>query len=280
MVDAGIEAQFIDRIGAFFRSSGDTNHAHALDLAKLTNQRANGAGRCTHHKGLAFFRATMVQQTHISRDPRHPQDADTGLDRSHIRIDLAHHLAVADCVCAPAKLAVHDVSHSKSRVLRFDHFAYATAFHATANLDCCGVGFALVHASTHVRVQRLPQDLDQDAAIGAGGNGFLFQSEVRQLRRAFRARRKYNFFHHLGHGFLLTFRRTLRLKFTLSQPGTSLLTCGQSDLRSSCVWELPVDRSFPDTFWHRLIASHRNTWEEKHAQRADDAPAIAGLVDN
>jgi hypothetical protein len=75
LIDAKVEAQFVDDVTARIRSTGNADHAAARDHRELPRHRAQGAvGRCRYN-GFAGHRLADVEHAHVGGEARHAQCA-------------------------------------------------------------------------------------------------------------------------------------------------------------------------------------------------------------
>src|SRR6202007_2885495 len=114
MVEAFIEPESGARVFALLAPPRDAHHVAAADLADLTDDGADGAGRCTYHQRLAGPRLTNVEKTDVSGEPRHSQHSE-GVGRSlHGRIDFHQVAPVRDTVVLPAHVRDNQLAGMKS----------------------------------------------------------------------------------------------------------------------------------------------------------------------
>lgn len=59
VVEAGIEAEHLHGVAAFFRTAGDADHSAALELADLSDGGADRPGGGGHHQGLPAWGLPM-----------------------------------------------------------------------------------------------------------------------------------------------------------------------------------------------------------------------------
>ena len=75
VVDAGVEAEFVDDVAAFFGAAGNADDAAALELGDLADHRADRAGGSGDHDGFAGLRLANVEQAHVGGEAGHAEDA-------------------------------------------------------------------------------------------------------------------------------------------------------------------------------------------------------------
>ena len=61
----------------------------------------------------------------------------------------------------PTGLRQHDVAHGVTRLVGRDHLAHAFARHHPADTRWLRIGFAVVHAAAHVRIERQVEHAQQ-----------------------------------------------------------------------------------------------------------------------
>ena len=79
----------LDEVVALLRAAGDADHAAALDLRDLPDDRAHRAGRAGDDHRLARLRLADVEQAEVRRHARHAERAEVHRQRREARVDLA-----------------------------------------------------------------------------------------------------------------------------------------------------------------------------------------------
>ena len=73
VIQAGIEAEFLNGPVALCLAAGNADGTAALDLRNLTDHRTDRARGGGHHHGLAGLGLADVEQTHVRREARHAE---------------------------------------------------------------------------------------------------------------------------------------------------------------------------------------------------------------
>ena len=113
MVDASVEAEFLDHEAALVRPARDPDRAASLDLGDLPDDRADRTRRRRDRDGFTGPRLADFREAHIGRHARHAEHAERRRDRCRRRIELAQARAVGNRVVLPAAMAQHNVADGK-----------------------------------------------------------------------------------------------------------------------------------------------------------------------
>ena len=184
VIDRSVETEFIFYEGAFLRPAGDTDRSRARNLRELAYERPHGAARRRDHHGLARLGLADHAHTAISREPGHPEHAETRADRRQRRVNLAQPRTFGERVRAPSGMREDEVAFRIARMLRRDHFRNRLTNHDIANLERLRIGFPVIHPPAHVWVEREILDLEQNLLRSRRRNRGFLKAEVGQLRFA------------------------------------------------------------------------------------------------
>ena len=107
VVDAIVEAQFVDHVAALVGAPGNADDAAALELGDLPDDRADGAaGGADHHRFTGLGLAD-VEQAHIRGEAGHAEHAERERGLRHGRVELVEPRSVGERVALPAALPEH-----------------------------------------------------------------------------------------------------------------------------------------------------------------------------
>ena len=152
-VEAGVEAEHVDRVPHLVGATRDADDTRALLPGDLAHHRADRAGRGGDDHGLAVARLADVEQAHVCGEAGHAQAA----ERVRRLVEIAKGLqvaAVAEGVVLPAGVGEHELPLAEIGVARRGHAAHRAADHRCPDLDGGRVaGADLVHQVAHVRVE-------------------------------------------------------------------------------------------------------------------------------
>ena len=153
MIQAGVVAQFVARIGAFLRPARDADHPRASELRQLSDDRAHRARRRRNHHCLARLGRDDLIQSVPRGHARHAERPEPGLEGNGVAFDLAKIAAVAETIQLPAAHPDNPVADLEPGVCRGDDFAHRAANHHLADLLRLGIGPPVVHAAAHVGIK-------------------------------------------------------------------------------------------------------------------------------
>src|ERR1051325_545765 len=165
VVDAGVEAEFVDHKGALADAAGDADSPPALDLGQLTNDRAHGAGCARDYDRVPRLHGADVEQPEVGGHARHAEAAEVALQRHAAGLDLLQLPALHDGVFLHTGDSGDLVAGAKGRVVRFQHLPRAAGAHHLAQFDRRDVASARVHPAAHGRVERQVRYLHQHFAL-------------------------------------------------------------------------------------------------------------------
>jgi hypothetical protein len=75
MVNASVEAKFLDCISAFILASSYAHHMTSFEFCDLSDDGSNRASGCCDHYRFPSYRLTNLQQSHIGCEPWHSEYA-------------------------------------------------------------------------------------------------------------------------------------------------------------------------------------------------------------
>src|SRR5512146_15906 len=177
VVDAGVEAELVHHVVALLLAAGDAHRAAAADLCQLPDHAADRAGGGRHHHGLARLGRADLLHAAVRGQARHAEHAQVVRERYAPGVDLDELLALHAAVELPAG-GEYLVALLERRVLRLRHFARGLPNHDFADLHRRRIGLDVVHAESHVRVERQPEVLHQHLAVLGPRRLGLHQLEV------------------------------------------------------------------------------------------------------
>ena len=181
-VDRRVEAQSLHQVPDLVRAAGDADDARAGPPCQLADHRADRAGRCADHDGLAGPGPADVQQAHLRGEARHARRA----QRQRGPADVAQRhqvLAVRQGVVLPAAVRQDQFTGAQVRMARLDHAADGAADQHFAQPDRRRVaGADLLHQVAHVRVERQGQRAQQHLSRAGGRHGHGLEAEVLRHR--------------------------------------------------------------------------------------------------
>ena len=96
----------------------------------------------------------MRFETGIGGETRHAEHAESRSEWGYGRVKLPQGFAGRGRMRAPAGRRQHDIADGITGLVGRDHLAHAFAAHHLAEADRLCVGFAVVHAAAHVRIER------------------------------------------------------------------------------------------------------------------------------
>src|SRR5215472_1212243 len=102
VVDAGVEAEFLDHVVTFLFAPSYAESSGALHSGQLPHDATDCARGRSDDDGFAGLRLANVEQSHPGCDTRHADDAEIGRDRHQLGIDLAEVPAVGNRILLPA----------------------------------------------------------------------------------------------------------------------------------------------------------------------------------
>ena len=133
------------------------------------------------------MRLADIQKAEIGGHARHAEHAVGGGHRRKLWVDFAEALVWRHHVFLPTEPALNDFSYLVIGALRGDDFTDAAGLHHAPNRHWRGIAGAVIHAATHVRVQRLI-DLAHQDLTGAGlRHRHFLQPEILEAHHALRA---------------------------------------------------------------------------------------------
>ena len=185
VVDRGVHPGLVAEPGAFLVRAGGADHAAALQLGDLADDRADRArGRRDEHR-LALLRPADVEQADIGRLARHAEHADIGLERRDVRIDGPERLAVGRMVVAPAPAsAEHMRARGKASALRLLDAPDEIAVQRLADLERRRIALPVADAPADIGIDRHPERADQHFALAGDRHGRGLQGEILGRRQA------------------------------------------------------------------------------------------------
>src|SRR6185437_6217916 len=164
--------------------------------------------------GLARLGLADVEEPEVRRHARHAERAEVAFQRRELRVHLANALSVRDGVLLDAEVARDLFALLECGVLRGRDAAGPARAHHLVDRDRADIGLALVHPSTHRRVERDVRDLHEELAILQLGHRLVDEFPVAVLRHSGGARGEARLAVHRGHGLALFTRaastRTIR----------------------------------------------------------------------
>jgi hypothetical protein len=131
----------------------------------LADDRADRSGSGRYEHRTVRFELGNFVQPYPSCHACHAQHTQVRLQRSDIRIDDLHALAIGLPELPPTRLAEHELALVKACVPRLNNFAHASTLERLINLKCRHVVVASLHSASHVRIHRHPVILHQELAI-------------------------------------------------------------------------------------------------------------------
>ncbi len=117
VIDAGIKAQFLHHVLAFFRTAGQPHGPRAFDLGNLAHGHAHRTRRAGNHDCVTGFQRSNFQQTKVSGQPGHSERAQKNRQRRQPGINLVYAFAIGQRIFLHAKHSYHVIADSKARVL-------------------------------------------------------------------------------------------------------------------------------------------------------------------
>ena len=134
VIDARIEAEFVNDVAALGRAARDADHPGAAQLRQLTGDRPHAARRGRDHHGLSRTRVQVVD-AQVGADADVPEHAEERRSRRRQRRGQRgqrglEQPVVGDAELLPAEESGHHVSLAEVGAPGGDHFADAdTAYH-------------------------------------------------------------------------------------------------------------------------------------------------------
>ena len=131
VVDDGVEAEAVGEDRALLRAARDADHAGAVELRKLSRDRADGAGGSGDDDRLALLRLADFPHPDPGREPGHPEHAEVEAGRDALDLgDLLERRRVGgDEVLGPADQPLGQLPLLVLGALRLDHAAEPQAPH-------------------------------------------------------------------------------------------------------------------------------------------------------
>ena len=153
VIDAGVKAERLNRETAFLGTAGDADHARALELGDLADERTDRPGRGRHDHRLPGLRLPDVQKSYVGGESGHAQHAECIGELGDGRVDLDGMRRVDYPVVLPADRGEHQIAHLESfRVRGLDH-ADRLPGHRCTDRDRFRVRGGVAHAPAHVGIQ-------------------------------------------------------------------------------------------------------------------------------
>jgi hypothetical protein len=179
--------ELLGQILALLRAAGDPDNAKVLDLADLSDNRADGARGRGHDERLAGFRLADFEESEIRRPTRHAESANPPLERRLARVDLERPRAVDNRVALHAEDTYDRIALTEVRMSRRDHVARGVGAHHVTQADWRGIGLRFAHPPAHGRIERHELRVDLDLAVSQRRNGLGVDDEVLARGHAARA---------------------------------------------------------------------------------------------
>ena len=192
MIQRHVHAQRL-QIGTLGLATGDGDHARALQLGQLRHGRAHRPGRGGYHQRLARLQTGDFMQAGIGGEAGHAIYPQRRTERQPGRIQTTpQRLGRQHRVGLPATRRQHQLACGYALGLGLQHLGHGLAFHHRPYRHRRGIRRALVHASSHVRVQREVAVAQQHFALGQCRQRNLFQAEIGCTWRPLRTRGKHD----------------------------------------------------------------------------------------
>jgi len=154
MVDASVEAKFLNGIFALLFATSYADHITSFEFGNLPDDGSNRAGGCCDHYRLSRYRLTNLQQAHIRSKPWHPKYAE-GIGRMlHLLAKVEDALSIRNGVLLPATLAQHQIAGRKVGMVRDLDPADGRSHHDFADRYRWRVRGRIAHSATHIGVER------------------------------------------------------------------------------------------------------------------------------
>ena len=169
VIDAGVKAQLVHGVLAFFGTTGDTDDTAAAGFGQRSESTAHRARRGADHHGFARLGVDDLHQTVPGGHARHAHGAEVMGQRHMGGVDLAQRARltrVHHAVVLPAAHADHLVASVEFGVFALHHLTHGATDHDFTQGLGSRVALAVVHAPAHVGVEAEKVVLDQHLAFG------------------------------------------------------------------------------------------------------------------
>ena len=122
VIDTGVKTQFLYRVVTLLCASGNTDHATALELRDLSNDRPYCASSCGNDHGFTWLRLTNIEQAGVGSKAWHAEQTQCIGGMRHLRIEFAHAHAIGQGMRLPAGIGHHQITGLVVGMLRHQHF--------------------------------------------------------------------------------------------------------------------------------------------------------------
>src|SRR5260370_10252653 len=154
VIESAVEAEVVDQVADLRIRARNADHAASEYFGDLSYDRSHRSGRSGNHDGLAGLGMADIDQSEVGGQTDVAEHAERSRNRGGCGIDLAQRLTLRNPLLLPTGIRDHDVAWLQARIVRLLDLAECTADHHLSDLHARGVRFRVVHAASHVGIER------------------------------------------------------------------------------------------------------------------------------